>query len=68
MLKGSTGKQVGVLMVPQSRADLEEVTALVTDGAVVPVIDEVCPLEEAPAAFARLAAGDNLGKIVVEVP
>lgn len=68
VLKGSTGKQVGVLMVPQSRTDLEEVTALVTDGAVVPAIDEVCPLDEAPAALARLAAGDNRGKIVVEVP
>lgn len=60
-----TGKRVGVLMVPQSRADLAEVTALVTGGAVVPAIDMVRPLEEAPAAFARLAAGDNLGKIVI---
>ncbi|MFD7307392.1 zinc-binding dehydrogenase [Promicromonospora sp. NPDC059942] len=68
VLRGATGKRVGVLMVPQSRADLEEVTALVADGAVVPAIDAVCPLEEAPAAFARLAAGDNLGKLVVEVP
>lgn len=60
-----TGKRVRVLMVPQSRADLTEVTALVADGAVAPAIDGVHPLEEAPTAFARLAAGDNLGKIVV---
>lgn len=62
-----TGKRVRVLMVPQSRADLAEVTALVTDGAVVPAIDGVHPLEEAPRVFARLAAGDNLGKIVLTV-
>ena len=67
LLRLLTGKRVRVLLAPQSRADLEEVTALVTDGVLVPAIDEVRPLEEAPAAFARLEAGDNLGKIVVEV-
>lgn len=63
-----TGKRVAVLAVPQSRADLTEITALVTDGAVAPAIDSVFRLEEAPAAFARLAAGDNLGKLVAEIP
>lgn len=29
-----------------------------------PVIDTVLPLEEAPAGFARMAAGENYGKIV----
>lgn len=62
------GKRVSVLAVPQSRADLEEVAELVTTGAVAPAIDRVYPLEEAPEAYARLAAGDNLGKIVIEVP
>ncbi|MFC3492609.1 NAD(P)-dependent alcohol dehydrogenase [Glycomyces rhizosphaerae] len=62
------GKRVRVLAVPQSRADLEEVTALLIDGEAVGVVDRVYPLEEAPAAFARLAAGDNLGKIVIEMP
>jgi len=60
-------KRVKVLMVPQSRADLEAVTALVTEGAILPVIDRVHPLEEAPAAFARLAAEDHRGKLVIEV-
>ncbi|WP_166849179.1 zinc-binding dehydrogenase [Isoptericola sp. BMS4] len=54
-------------MVPQSAADLAEVTALVTAGAVAPAVDTVVPLRDAPAAFARLAAGANSGKIVVEV-
>jgi NADPH:quinone reductase-like Zn-dependent oxidoreductase len=44
------------------------VTALVVAGAVAPVIDRVYPLAEAPAAFARLASGDNRGKVVIEVP
>jgi NADPH:quinone reductase-like Zn-dependent oxidoreductase len=62
------GKRVKVLAVPQSRADLEAVTALLIDGGAVGAIDRVYPLEEAPEAFARLAAGDNLGKIVIEMP
>ncbi|ANC29704.1 NAD(P)-dependent alcohol dehydrogenase [Isoptericola dokdonensis] len=61
------GRRVGVLVAPQSASDLAEATALVTSGAVVPVIDAVFGLEEAPAAFARLAAGENRGKVVVEV-
>jgi NADPH:quinone reductase-like Zn-dependent oxidoreductase len=63
----ATGRRVGVLVVPQSRAELEAVTALVATGAVTPRIDHVYPLREAPAAFARLAAGDSRGKLVVDV-
>jgi NADPH:quinone reductase-like Zn-dependent oxidoreductase len=61
------GKTVKVLVVPQSRADLEAVTALVVDGVVAPVLDRTYSLEQAPAAFARLAAEDHRGKIVVRV-
>ncbi|GAA4929828.1 NAD(P)-dependent alcohol dehydrogenase [Streptomonospora halophila] len=66
-IRWTTGKRIRVLVVPQSRADLETVTALVADGAVVPGADRVYALEEAPAAFARLAAGDHRGKIVIAV-
>jgi NADPH:quinone reductase-like Zn-dependent oxidoreductase len=62
-----TGRRVGVLVVPQSRAALEQVTAIVTAGAVAPVVDSVVTLDEAPAAFARLGAGQVRGKVVVEV-
>ncbi|MFG3339638.1 NAD(P)-dependent alcohol dehydrogenase [Glycomyces sp. NPDC048151] len=61
------GKRVKVLAVPQSRADLEAVTAAVVDGAAAAAVDRVYTLEEAPAAFARLAAGANLGKILIEI-
>ncbi|GAA1782804.1 NAD(P)-dependent alcohol dehydrogenase [Streptomonospora arabica] len=66
-IRWTTGKRVRVLVVPQSRADLETVTALVADGAVVPGADRLYALEEAPAAFARLAAGDHRGKIAITV-
>lgn len=67
VIRAATGKRVQVQVVPQSREDLEAVTALVTEGAVAPVIDRIYPLEKTPEAFARLAAGDNRGKIVIEV-
>jgi NADPH:quinone reductase-like Zn-dependent oxidoreductase len=67
-IRWTTGKQVKVLMVPQSRTDLEAVTALIVDGVAAPAVDRVYPLQEAPAAFTRLAAGDNRGKIVIEMP
>lgn len=67
VIRAATGKRVQVQVVPQSREDLEAVTALVTEGAVAPVIDRIYPLEKTPDAFARLAAGDNRGKIVIEV-
>jgi len=60
-------KRVRVLAVPQSREDLEAVTALVVEGSAAPVIDRVFPLEEAPAAFAKLAAGEQRGKLVIEI-
>lgn len=60
-------KRVRVLAVPQSREDLEAVTALVVEGSAAPVIDRVFPLDEAPAAFAALAAGEHRGKFVIEV-
>jgi len=68
LIRWTTGKRVRVLVVSQSRAELEAVTALVLDGSVVSVVDRVCPLDEAPAALARLAAGDVQGKLVIEVP
>jgi NADPH:quinone reductase-like Zn-dependent oxidoreductase len=61
------GRRVGVLVVPQSATPLPGLAALVASGAVDPAVDAVLPLEEAPEAFARLAAGRNLGKIVVAV-
>lgn len=62
-----TKRRVGVLAVPQSRAALERVTALVTAGAVAPAVDSVVPFDEAPAALARVGAGQARGKVIIEV-
>lgn len=67
LIRLATGKKVGVLVVPQSRTALEAVLALVAQGAVSPKVDMVYPLRDASAAFARLAAGESLGKLVIEV-
>ena len=68
LLGRATGKRVGVLTVPQSRALLEEVAGILTARDVDLAIERIYPFDEAPAALARLAAGDTRGKLVVEMP
>ena len=51
-----------------AKADFEGAYALVADGRARPVVDEVVPLEEIRAAHARLEAGEQLGKIMLEIP
>jgi NADPH:quinone reductase-like Zn-dependent oxidoreductase len=50
-----------------SRADFAAIARLAAQGALWPRVDGVTPLAEAPAAFRRLAAGAQLGKLVIEV-
>ena len=40
---------------------------LVEEGKLRPVMDRIFPLTEAAAAHARMEAGENIGKIVLEV-
>ncbi|MGC5076395.1 NAD(P)-dependent alcohol dehydrogenase [Agrococcus sp. DT81.2] len=63
-----TGKRVRVLAVPQSRALLEEVAGILTADDVERAIERTYPFDDAPAALARLAAGETRGKLVVEMP
>ena len=49
-----------------SNAEFKEVTALFNAGAITPVVDEVFPAEKARDAYARLEAGEQFGKIVLE--
>jgi NADPH:quinone reductase-like Zn-dependent oxidoreductase len=51
-----------------TRDELEDLIRALTATGVRPVVDSVQPLEEAAAAFARLAAGDTFGKIVLTRP
>ncbi len=50
-----------------TKRDFEAVLDLVTTGRAKPVIDRVFPLSEARAAHERLEAGEQLGKIVLQI-
>jgi len=46
---------------------LAELGALISDGIVRPVIDSIFPMDQASAAYDRLATGRAVGKIVIAV-
>jgi NADPH:quinone reductase-like Zn-dependent oxidoreductase len=48
-------------------AEYREVVRQLAEGHLRPIVDRVYPLGEARAAFERLAAGEQLGKIVVQI-
>lgn len=48
-------------------ADFEAVTAMIAAGELPVHVDRVFPFEELPAALTRLDAGEQLGKIVIEI-
>jgi len=50
-----------------SRAEFAAIVELAAAGQLWPRVDAVVPLDHAPDAFRRLAAGDQLGKLVIEV-
>lgn len=50
-----------------SHREFREVVTLAGRGQLRPVIDSVVPLAEARSAFARMAEGRQLGKLVIEV-
>lgn len=54
---------VGVTM--GTRVELRRLLGLVDAGVLRPLVDSVHPLAEAAGAFARLAAAEQLGKVVV---
>ncbi|HEX4107365.1 MAG TPA: zinc-binding dehydrogenase [Solirubrobacteraceae bacterium] len=48
--------------------DLSALAAMLAASGARPAIDSVRPLAEAPAAFARMQAGQTAGKLVLRVP
>ncbi|GAA1945044.1 NADPH:quinone oxidoreductase family protein [Microbacterium deminutum] len=59
-------------LYPSMRPDLvevarEELSRLADKGVIRPVVDRVVPFADAPAAFTALAAGDTVGRVVIEV-
>ena len=49
------------------RREFAEIVALANAGKLWPVIDSVVPLDQGRAAYERMARGDQLGKLVIEV-
>lgn len=49
----------------RNRADLQATLEWAADGKLRPVIDSIFPLEQAPAAFAKLRSRQVLGKVLV---
>lgn len=50
-----------------SRREYQEIVEIARQGKLWPVVDTVVPLEQSADAFARLAAGEQTGKLVIEV-
>ena len=57
----ATGIYVG------SRADFEALNAFLAEHRIVPVVDRVFTLEDAPAAFEFMDSGDFFGKLVIRL-
>jgi D-arabinose 1-dehydrogenase-like Zn-dependent alcohol dehydrogenase len=51
-----------------SRAEYQRVVALLGEGKLRAVVDSTYAFSDARSAFERLAAGDQQGKVVVELP
>ena len=58
-------EKIRLLMAKVRREDLDQLSALLDSGQVVPAVDTVFPLEDAPAALRRLEEGHVRGKLVV---
>ena len=50
-----------------SRREYDEIVALAHQGRLWPVLDRTVPLDDGPAALARLERGEQIGKLVIEV-
>lgn len=61
-------KQLSILGSTMStRSEFYDVMNLVWQGRLKPVVDTVFPMEEARAAYRRLQAGEQFGKVVIEI-
>jgi NADPH:quinone reductase-like Zn-dependent oxidoreductase len=50
-----------------TRKEFAEIMGLAATGKLWPIIDSVVPLEQARSAYERMARGEQLGKLVIEV-
>ena len=61
------GKKAGTVVVESYREDLDTLAEMVEQGALTPIIDSVCPLQDSEAAYERNRSGRCRGKVVIEV-
>jgi NADPH:quinone reductase-like Zn-dependent oxidoreductase len=66
-IRRTAGKNLRLLAVQRSRADLVAITELCEAGKLVPVIDRRYPLQEVPEALRYLGEGHAKGKLVISV-
>ena len=60
------GKQISIIgSTMGSHQDFREVTKLLWEGKIKPVIDQVMPLSDGIEAYRRMEAGEQFGKIVL---
>ena len=50
-----------------TRSEFAAIVAVAHAGKLWPVVDSVVPLEQGPLAYGRMARGEQLGKLVIEV-
>jgi NADPH:quinone reductase-like Zn-dependent oxidoreductase len=62
-----TKQKLMMVMAGSDREDLAEIAAMVDDGSLRPVIEQVYPFEQAPDALRHLASHRARGKVVVTV-
>jgi NADPH:quinone reductase-like Zn-dependent oxidoreductase len=51
-----------------NREDYRQVVGVLAEGKLRPVIDSTFPLEDGANALRRLEQGEQMGKVVVEIP
>lgn len=61
------GIDYSFLFMKASGSQLQEITRLIEEGAIRPVIDKVFPFESANEALAKVEAGRAKGKVVIKV-
>jgi NADPH:quinone reductase-like Zn-dependent oxidoreductase len=66
-VRGATGRNVRMLIVPQNRTDLLAIADLCETGKIVPAIDRQFPFNETPAAMRYISEGYSKGKVVINM-